>query len=156
MRTAQAASASRSFPSLQLLQESFTPRWAAADPVAQHQLQNRIAIHATQGNTITYSDLVSGIPFNILDDRPGYTIDVHAWQDLDRAIIGDFLGALSIESYERHCFLISALVVSKESQTPSENFMRWLAYAYDSDPLEATVIWARHRDRAVDHFQQGA
>ncbi len=44
------------------------------------------------------------------------------WTDLHRAIIGDFLGRISAESYKRGQFLASALVVSKATGEPGYGF----------------------------------
>lgn len=137
------------------LQESFTPKWALRDPAAQEVLRTRIAANGARGRCITYSDLVAGVEFNVLPDKPGYTIDVHAWDEgFNRNLIGDFLGELSLASYRQHCFLLSALVVLKETGVPSDHFMRWVAHANEIDVLAATVIWDGHRRRAISYFKQ--
>src|SRR5688572_4744308 len=103
---------------------TFRPVWAPRDTAAQGQLLQRIRASAQQGHTITYSDLVDGIAFNVFPNQLNYTIRVHSWRDSDRALIRDFLGALSLDSYRQNCFLVSALVVYKETGVPSPSFMR--------------------------------
>jgi len=47
---------------------------------------------------------------------------VPEWIDLRRAIIGDFLGRISRDTYEEAGFLASAVAVSSATQEPSEGF----------------------------------
>jgi len=51
-------------------------------------------------------------------------IDVSDWQELDRAIVGDFLGYISMRSYERAKLCSSALAVSKMDGSPERASMR--------------------------------
>src|SRR4051794_27314024 len=79
-------------------------RWnyAPNDPIARAELDRRIAEVGARRGLITYSDLVRGVTFNLSNLRePRHQIDTADWQSLDRAIVGDFLGYLSMESYER-------------------------------------------------------
>jgi hypothetical protein len=101
-------------------------RWSYADrdQDALTELRGRLAATGRREDLIDYSALVRGVVFHIATVNSGrpYTIDTQEWQDLDRDLIGDFLGFLSQESYERYGFFISALAVSKSDRTPSEGF----------------------------------
>jgi hypothetical protein len=73
------------------------------------------------------------------------------WQDIDRAILGDFLGYLSRESYERAGFFSSALVVSKQDGSPGEGFyslLRELGLIAKSKTDKAMFLWADHVAKA--------
>ena len=77
-------------------------RYARQDSNAKDELEARITAAARKRALITYSDLVRGITFRLPSlVEPVHTIDTNDWQDLDRVIVGDFLGYLSMESYER-------------------------------------------------------
>jgi hypothetical protein len=103
-------------------------RWADKDPVALELLEERIAKAGRDLSLITYSDLVRGIKFNVssLHDGKMFEIRIHEWTELDRALIGDFLGLISSRSYERAKFMASALVVSKGEYRPSPHFFSWM------------------------------
>jgi hypothetical protein len=62
---------------------------------------------------------------NIRNGEP-YTISVYDWTGLDRRIIGEFLGYISMESYEEAGFMASALVVNKLEYQPSDIFFEWM------------------------------
>jgi hypothetical protein len=62
---------------------------------------------------------------NVNHGQP-FEIDVAAWRDLDRAILGEFLGYISMLSFTEARFMASALVVSKSAYEPSEHFFRWM------------------------------
>lgn len=94
---------------------------------ALEELRARLQATARQEQTITYSELVAGVTFHIDSVRDGrpFQIDIHSWQDLDRAIIGDFLGRLAQDSYLSDGFMASALAVSVATQAPSRSFFKW-------------------------------
>jgi len=98
--------------------------YADKDPDALSQLTERIAQAGRQGRLITYSDLVRGVKFCISTVNGGnpFEIDPHDWSDLDRAIVGDFLGLISCQSYSSAKVFASALVVSKADGTPGPGF----------------------------------
>jgi hypothetical protein len=110
------------------------------------ELDRRIGDVGCRRRLVTYSDLVRGVTFNLPNLRePRYQIDTADWQDLDRAIIGDFLGYLSMESYERAGFFASALVVSKQDGSPSEGFyslLKDLRLIVSSKTDKAMYLWA--------------
>jgi hypothetical protein len=77
---------------------------------------------------ITYSDLVRGVTFRLPTVNGGvpFQIDVSDWSDLNRAILGDFLGAISAETYVEAGFLATALVVNKQEFMPRDQFFKWM------------------------------
>lgn len=67
--------------------------YAIRDEAARDELGRRIAEVGRRADLITYSDLVRGITFNLPNlSEPRHQIDTGDWQELDRAIVGDFLG----------------------------------------------------------------
>jgi hypothetical protein len=127
-------------------------RYAPQDPQGCEALNLRIAETGRRRSLITYSDLVRGIAFHWPGlQHPDHQIDVNEWQDLDRAIIGDFLGYLSMMSYDRAGFFCSALVVSKDDGTPGEGFytlLKDLGLIRSSKTDKAMYIWADHVAKA--------
>ena len=49
------------------------------------------------------------------------------WQELDRAIIGNYLGYISMRSWEQGKFFASALAISKSDGSPGPGFRALLA-----------------------------
>lgn len=102
-----------------------TLRWnyADLDPAARAELERRLADTARRGDLVRYSDLVRGIIFNLpnIQSSP-LGLGVPEWIDLHRAILGDFLGKISCDSYERAGFLATAVAVSSSTGEPSEGF----------------------------------
>jgi hypothetical protein len=93
-------------------------RYATGDAEALSTLEERIAVAGRKQALITYSELVRGVTFSLPNVQKPQTIDVTDWQELDRAIVGDFLGYISRRSYESAGFLSSALVVGKVDGSP--------------------------------------
>src|SRR5688572_14377482 len=84
-------------------------KYASEDPAAKSAIVDRLTAAAAKdrGTPITYSQLVDGIRFrlsNVDGGRP-FAIDRHDWRDVDRALVGDFLGAVSADSYREGGFL---------------------------------------------------
>lgn len=131
--------------------------YADRDPVALGELRRRIAATGRRRQLVRYSDLVQGVTFrlpNVGDGAP-FQIDVGDWRDLDRALLGDFLGFLSLETYERHGFMASALVVSKADDSPSEGFwalMKLLGLVTNHRTDKATYFWLDQVQRAHDWY----
>lgn len=137
-------------------------KFADKDPAALAELEQRIAAAArdrkTDG-TLTYTDLARGIAFQIPTINKGapYTIDIHDWKSLDRLLIGEFLGYISMRSYTRHGFMASALAVGADSSQPSEHFFRWmreLGALTDNDIATALVFWQEQVDKARAFFRK--
>ncbi len=94
--------------------------YATGDPKALKELEERIAAAGRKRGLITYSDLVRGVTFDLPNLQKPRVIDVADWQEIDRAIVGDFLGYISKRSYEHARLFSSALVVSKMDGSPGE------------------------------------
>ena len=132
-------------------------RYAPQDPVARAELGRRIAEAGRREQLIPYSDLVRNITFVLPSLRePEHRIDTAEWEDIDRTIIGDFLGYLSMESYEIGGFFASALVVSKETRLPGEgyfNLLKELGLLKSSKTDKAAYLWADHVRKAQEWYR---
>ena len=102
--------------------------YAPNDPDALGILRERIAQTGRIFGLISYSDLVKGVDFHYPNMRKGeaYRISIHDWTGLDRRIIGDCLGYISMESYKEAGFMASALVISRMEAKPADNFFEWM------------------------------
>jgi hypothetical protein len=122
------------------------------DPVALAALEDRVAAAGRRRGLLTYSELVTGVRFNLPNVKGGeFVIDVGDWTDLDRAVIGSFLGYLSYRSYERAGFFSSALVVTKRDGSPSEGYyalLKDLGLIANSRSDRAMFLWADHVAKA--------
>jgi hypothetical protein len=131
-------------------------KYGPEDVQALAALERRIAAAARARSLITYSDLVEGIHFNLQNVRSSpFTIDVRDWHELDRAIIGDFLGYISARSYSRAGFFASALVVLKDFGTPGDGFYRLLqelGLISDVQSPRGLALWVEHVKRAHAWF----
>lgn len=130
-------------------------RYATGDSKALAELEERIAEAGRKRSLIIYSDLVRGVTFNLPNLRKPRTIDVTDWQELDRAIVGDFLGYISMRSYERARCFSSALVVSKMDGSPGEGFynlLKELGLIPNVRSAKALDIWAEHVAKAHTWF----
>lgn len=134
--------------------------YAPFDPNALAILRERIAETGRKFGLISYSDLVKGIEFhypNISDGRT-YRIDTYDWSGLDRRIIGDCLGYLSMESYLEAQFMASALVIGRLESKPSDSFFEWMEYLDVLPNLkEDTVLafWAEQVKKSHHWFKYG-
>lgn len=133
-------------------------RWGDKDPHALKALEGRIADTGGHRSLITYSDLVRGIKFTVptLHGGKPFEIHVHDWTDLDRALIGDFLGLVSARSYARGSFMASALVVSKGENKPSWHFFQWmqtLDVLPDLDDDTVLAFWAGEVIKAHEWYK---
>ena len=103
---------------------------AEDDPNALAEMRQRLIEVGRRDELITYSDLVHGITFRLptVNECRPFMITRDDWTDLNRMILGRFLGYLSAESYRDNDpgFMLSALAVSKETGQPSEGgFFGW-------------------------------
>jgi hypothetical protein len=114
-------------PAILRRMEAGTWHYAFGDDRAFAVLRQRIADVGRKQQLISYSDLVAGVEFRLpnVSEQP-LVVDVHEWRDIDRAIVGEFLGRASLESYRDHGFMASALAVSKDTKAPSELFFSWM------------------------------
>ena len=124
----------------------FTWPYANQDPAGLAEITKRIARTGRIEDLITYSDLVSGIDFNIPTVNRGQPLrlGVPEWTDLHRAIIGDFLGRVCVDTYTAAEFMGSALVVASDTRQPSEGyreFMRQLGVLRGKSDSEFLAHW---------------
>jgi hypothetical protein len=122
------------------------------DPVALAILEERVAAAGRKRGLLTYSQLVAGVPFNLPNVKGGeWKIDIGDWSDLDRAVVGSFLGYMSYRSYQQARFFSSALVVSKLEGLPSEGFyalLKELGLIASSRSDKAMYLWSEHVGKA--------
>jgi hypothetical protein len=134
--------------------------YASQDATAVAEIESRLAIAGRQRKLLTYSDLARGVIFRLPTLRnPVHVIDVFDWQDLDRAIIGDFLGYVSMRSYDQAAFFASALVVTKLDGLPSEGFytlMKDIGLLASSRSDKAMYLWADHVAKAHTWYVENA
>lgn len=129
--------------------------YATGDSKALKELEDRIAAAGRKRGLITYSDLVRGVSFNLANLREPRIIDVTDWHELDRAIVGNFLGYISKRSYERAKLFSSALVVSKMDGSPGEGFyslLKELGLIPSTRSAKALEIWAEQVAKAHTWF----
>lgn len=111
---------------------------------------------ARRNEPITYSDVVQGIEFT-LDDGRRHTIDIHNWTGLDQRIIGQFLGFISVRTYDAHEFMASALAVDATNMQPSKSFFDFAlnigALVRDTE-RERTAFWIRQFNLAHEHYSK--
>lgn len=131
--------------------------YAPHDASALSELRHRIAAAGRRRTLVRYSDLVSGVTFrlpNVASGEP-FQIDTGAWTDLDRVLLGDFLGYLSLESYERNQFMASAIAVSKSDDQPSDGFwtlMKQIGLVSNPRTDKATYFWLDQVQRAHEWY----
>lgn len=132
---------------------SYEWRFARQDPAALRELTRRIEEAASREGTITYSVLVQGVTFHLptVNDGHPFEVDTHSWNELQRAILGDFLGSIAASSYLQHGFFASAVAVSKDTGNPSEPFFKWvsnLGLLKDNSELGRLAYWSDQLKRA--------
>lgn len=96
---------------------------------AVQEMADRIARTGRMASSlISYSNLVSGIPFSFSNIQGGhpFVIDVRHWEGLHRRCIGDCLGYISYISYRDYDFMASSLVAGLISNKPSDLFFEWM------------------------------
>lgn len=138
--------------------QSHEHHFALRDPAAFRLLRERIQAVARRGDFITYSELVEGVTFNIPNINGGnpYRIDTAQWIDLDRLLIGEFLGLISTESFRDHGYMLSSLVVRKGEPRPSEHFFEWMHFLeLIPDLTEESVdeFWSQQVRLAFEHLR---
>jgi len=134
--------------------------YATSDPEACNELEARICRQGRVNGLIPYSNLVSGIGFNLPSINGGKSkiIDTHNWQHIDRRIIGDFLGYISYISYKKAGFMASALVIKLNGDMmPSDIFFKWMeSLDILSDLQEKTIetFWINEVSKAHQWYRQ--
>src|SRR5438128_12567703 len=106
----------------------YTWPYADQDRVALSEISKRVARVGGMENLITYTELVSGIDFRLPTVNAGQSLrlGVPEWTDLHRAVIADFLGRLSVDTYALGQFMCSALVVASDTRQPSEGYREFM------------------------------
>lgn len=128
------------------------------DVDANREIARRIAATARRRDTIPYGELVKGVTFrlaNVARGQPFQLGELGEWTDLDRAILGNVLGRISVDSFLRGGFLASAVAVSKTTREPSEGFK---ALAQEAGLLRTTkgdafvLFWTEQLNMAYDWY----
>jgi len=137
-------------PDPRILRELERTRWRYADGdlAALRELRRRMdAIGGEPEKFLNYTELVDGIEFRLANVNGGVPHRIGAWDELDRALVGDFLGRLVVDSYRDGGFFVSALVVSKEEKTPGKGFYelaRQVGTLKSKDKLVELEFWMKH------------
>lgn len=131
--------------------------FAEQDHGALLELTRRLIDAARRRDLITYSDLVLGVTFYLstVNDGQPFQIDPSSWSEIDRAILGDFLGCIAAHSYADHRFLASAVAVSKEDRCPTEPFFKWahtLGLLTDNTVDGRLVFWTNQVNHAYEVY----
>lgn len=133
--------------------------WADKDPLAAKELTERIIDAGRRRRLVPYSDLVQGVVFHVPTIQQGrpYQIDTSEWEGLDRALLGEFLGLISTESYRAGGFYATAIVVGKSENMPSYHFFEWMEWlGVLPDTKEDTVLrfWAEQVVLAHEYYKR--
>jgi len=122
--------------------------WPYSDacPDAVAELGRRIAAVGKKRALVHYSKLVSGLELRMAGAGDGapFELGVPEWSDQDRKILGDLLGRLTLETYQRGKFLASALVTAKGTQEPGEGFWTFvneLGLFTSTSPTRRLTFW---------------
>ena len=99
----------------------------------------------------------------VIEQRPACLVacsmeEIRAWDwsGLDRGIVGDFLGYISMRSYIDARFMASALVVGKDTSKPSWHFFDWmkkLDVLTDLSEDSVCRFWADEVSKAHEWFK---
>ena len=102
----------------------YTWPYADEDPVALAAMAKRVADTGRSKTLINYTELVKSIDVcvpTVNGGRP-FRLGVPEWADLHRAVVGDFLGRLCVDTYREGGFMGSALVVLRDTKQPSHGY----------------------------------
>ena len=131
--------------------------YAESNPDALAELKRRIEDAGRREDLITYSELVKGVTFHLPNVNKGqpFQIDTRGWSILDRAILGEFLGYISMLSYRKAKFMASALAISKgnDYNRPSEHFFDWMKRLGILSGRDADDFWQEQVRKAHDWFK---
>jgi hypothetical protein len=132
--------------------------YAESDPDALAVLIARVEDAGRREDLINYSDLVRGVRFQLPNVNKGqpFQIDVHDWQDLDRAILGEFLGYTSMLSYRKGKFMASALVINKTEFRPSYHFFNWMKDLEVLSARDVDEFWQEEVKKAFEWFKSNS
>lgn len=128
-------------------------RFEVADRAAMAMMRERIETAARERRLVNYSDLVKGIRFQVASVNGGRPFGIDDWSDLDRAVVGDLLGRLNLESYERDGLFLSSLVVLKDAGEPGPGYTNFmLQIGVIRSRSEALIHWVEEVRRVHDFF----
>lgn len=135
--------------------------YSEACPSAVVEMGNRIAAVGKRSALVHYSKLVSGLELRMdnIDGGTPFELGVPEWSDLHRNILGDLLGRISLESYQRGKFLASALVTAKGTQEPGEgfwNFVEELGLLTSTSPNRRLMFWSEQVRLAHEWYAANA
>lgn len=131
--------------------------YSEACPGAVAELGVRVAKVGKMRGLVHYSKLVNGLELrmtNVGDGAP-FELGVPEWSDLDRKILGDLLGRLSLDTYQRGKFLASALVTAKGTSEPGEGFWTFvdeLGLFTSTSPTRRLMFWTEQVRLAHDWY----
>lgn len=137
--------------------------WPYSDafPEALAELGRRIAEVGKKRALVHYSKLVNGLELcaaNVANGEP-FELGMPEWSDQDRKILGDLLGRLSLDTYQRGKFLASALVTAKGTQEPGEGFWTFvdeLGLFNSTSPTRRLMFWTEQVRLAHDWYATNA
>ena len=135
----------------------FTWPYADQDPDALATIAKRVADAGRQETLITYTNLVKGLDICVSTVNGGqaFRLGVPEWTELHRAIIGDFLGRLCVDTYLDGGFMGSALVVGADTMQPSQgyrDFMRKVGLLTGPSEEEFLNHWAPETRKAYNWY----
>lgn len=121
--------------------------YSEACPEAVAEMGRRIAMVGKRHALVHYSKLVSNLELRMpnVDGGTPFELGVPEWSDQHRNILGDLLGRVSLDSYQRGQFLASALVTAKGTQEPGEgfwNFVEELGLLTSTSPNKRLMFWS--------------
>jgi hypothetical protein len=131
--------------------------YSEACPEALAELGRRIAEVGKKRELVHYSKLVNGLELRMANVNHGepFELGVPEWSEEDRKILGDLLGRLSLDTYQRGKFLASALVTAKGTQEPGEgfwNFVDELGLFTSTSPTRRLMFWSEQVRLAHDWY----
>jgi hypothetical protein len=138
--------------------EAVNWNYADKDPAAREVLRTRIQNAAKQTKMLRYSELAEGVEFRLPQIRGGdpYYITTWDWTGLDRKIIGEFLGYLSMESWREGQFMVSALVIGGLEHQPSDQFFAWMKELGVLPNVKKDTVyafWSEQVKKAFDFYR---
>jgi hypothetical protein len=135
--------------------------YADKDLSAIAELTRRIGETGRKFGLISYTDLVTGIPFhypNINSGQPHFISVFGEWSGLDRRIVGDCLGYISVQSYKQAKFMASALVIARLESKPSDIFFEWmkeLGALPSTSEMAVLKFWSEQVNKAHHWYKYG-
>jgi hypothetical protein len=135
--------------------------YSEACPEALAEVGRRIADVGKRRALVHYSKLVNGLELKMASDGDSapFELGVPEWSDQDRKILGDLLGRLSLDTYQRGKFLASALVTAKGTSEPGEGFWAFvdeLGLFNSTSATRRLMFWTEQVRIAHDWYASNA